>query len=84
MAKETKKLTEEEISELNKIQQKNLRVIQQMGQIQISRMNLDEQEKSVQQDLYIVRKEENELVQELEQKYGKGSVDISTGEFIPS
>lgn len=84
MAKETKKLTEEEISELNKIQQKNLRVIQQMGQIQISRLNLDEQEKSVEQDLYIVRKEEKELVQTLEQKYGKGSVDISTGEFIPA
>lgn len=84
MAKENKKLSEEEISELNKIQQKNLRVIQQLGQIQVSRLNLDKQEESVEQDLYIVRKEENELVQTLEQKYGKGSVDISTGEFIPA
>lgn len=84
MAKENKKLTEEEISELNKIQQKNLRVIQQLGQIQVSRLNLDKQEESVEQDLYIVRKEENELVQTLEQKYGKGSIDISTGEFIPA
>lgn len=84
MAKENKKLTEEEISELNKIQQKNLRVIQQLGQIQVSRLNLDKQEESAEQDLYIVRKEENELVQTLEQKYGKGSVDISTGEFIPA
>ena len=84
MAKENKKLTEEEISELNKIQQKNLRVIQQLGQIHVSRLNLDKQEESVEQDLYIVRKEESELVQTLEQKYGKGSVDISTGEFIPA
>ncbi|HBF48158.1 MAG TPA: hypothetical protein DDW91_17600 [Shewanella frigidimarina] len=61
MSKVTKKLTEEEISELNEIQQNNLRVIQQMGQIQISRMNLDEQQKSVEQDLYIVKSKENQL-----------------------
>lgn len=84
MSKVTKKLTEEEISELNEIQQNNLRVIQQMGQIQISRMNLDEQQKSVEQDLYIVKSKENKLLQDLEEKYGRGSVDISTGEFIPA
>tara|TARA_S200002703_G_C3755238_1_gene232364 strand:+ start:425 stop:679 length:255 start_codon:yes stop_codon:yes gene_type:complete len=84
MSKVNKKLTEEEISELNKIQQKNLRVIQQFGQIQVSRLNIDKEEEFAEQDLYIVRKEENELVQKLEKKYGKGSVDISTGEFIPA
>ena len=84
MSKVIKKLTEEEISELNKIQQKNLRVIQQFGQIQVSRLNIDKEEEFAEQDLYIVRKEENELVQKLEKKYGKGSVDISTGEFIPA
>lgn len=78
------KLEQEEINRLTSIQQKNQRVVQQFGQIAISERMLEEQKKSVEQDLFIVQREEKELVQEFETKYGKGSIDLSTGEFIPA
>lgn len=78
------KLEQEEINRLTSIQQKNQKVVQQFGQIAISERMLEEQKKSVEQDLFIVQREERELVQEFETKYGKGSIDLSTGEFIPA
>lgn len=78
------KLEQEEINRLTSIQQKNQKVVQQFGQIAISERMLEEQKKSVEQDLFIVQREERELVQEFETKYGKGSIDLATGEFIPA
>ena len=54
-----------------------------MGQISLSKIQLENREKSVLNTLGEVREKENELAKELTEKYGKGSLNIETGEFTP-
>ena len=84
MSKETKnqKLTQEELSTVKSLQEKRQRVTLTLGSIEIAKNDLNSQRESAEQDLYIIIKQEKELIQSLEQNYGKGSIDISTGEFI--
>jgi len=86
MSKETKnqKLSQEELSTVKSLQEKRQRVTLTLGSIEIAKNDLKSQRESAEQDLYIIIKQEKELIQSLEQNYGRGSVDISTGEFIPA
>lgn len=86
MSKETKnqKLTQEELTTVKSLQEKRQRVTLTLGSIEIAKNDLKSQRESAEQDLYIISKQEKELVQSLEQKYGRGSIDITTGEFIPA
>ena len=54
-----------------------------MGQISLSKIQLENREQSVLNTLSEVREKENELAKELTEKYGKGSLNIETGEFTP-
>ena len=86
MSKETKnqKLTQEELTTVKSLQEKRQRVTLTLGSIEIAKNDLKSQRESAEQDLYIISKQEKELVQSLEQKYGRGNIDITTGEFIPA
>ena len=84
MSKETQKLTQEELTTVKSLQEKRQRVTLTLGSIEIAKNDLKSQRESAEQDLYIISKQEKELVQSLEQKYGRGSIDITTGEFIPA
>lgn len=86
MSKETEnqKLTQEELDNVKSLQEKRQRVTLTLGSIEIAKNELKAQRESAEQDLYIINKQEKELVQSLEQKYGRGSIDITTGEFIPA
>ena len=86
MSKETKnqKLTQEELDNVKSLQEKRQRVTLTLGSIEIAKNDLKSQRESAEQDLYIIIKQEKELIQSLEQNYGRGSIDITTGEFIPA
>jgi len=78
---ETKKLSQEQLQQITLIQQKNQSVVQELGQIQILKLQLKKREQTAQQYLEDLLEEQQQVAQEIESVYGKGSVNIETGEF---
>ena len=77
------KFTEEELKSLQDLQGTYQQITLAMGQISLSKIQLESREQSVLNTLSEVREKENELAKELTEKYGKGSLNIETGEFTP-
>ena len=77
------KFTEEELKSLQGLQGTYQQITLAMGQISLSKIQLENREQSVLNTLGEVREKENELAKELTEKYGKGSLNIETGEFTP-
>ena len=78
-----KKFTQEELKELQDLQEKLNTLSFQFGQIQISKIKIQNQEDYLKNQLASLTTEENEVAKKLTDKYGKGNLDLETGEFIP-
>ena len=78
---ETKKLSQEQLQQITLIQQKNQSVVQELGEIEIAKLQLKKREQTAQQYLEDLLEEQQQVAQEIESVYGKGSVNIETGEF---
>ena len=81
---EVTKFTEEEIKSLRSFQSRMEQVVIQLGRVHLSKIKLNEQEDMLKNEVKKIEKEEQELAQTLTNKYGKGSLDIETGNFTPS
>jgi hypothetical protein len=81
---ENKKLTQDELEQVQQLQQKNNAIVGELGQIELAKLSIDNQRKSVEAFIEEVRQEEKILAERLEKKYGKGSINLQQGEFIPA
>ena len=81
---ETKKLTTEEIQRITELQQKNNALATELGQIELIKLNLQLRREAAEKFLEELRSEEQELGKELTDKYGSGSINLETGEFVPN
>lgn len=78
------KLTQDELDKLQELSKKNAALVQELGTISLAEINLDERKEKAEGFLSELRQEETDLVKELEDKYGVGSIDLQAGEFIPA
>lgn len=76
-----KKLTKKEITTLTEIKTKNEAVVKEFGLIKIAEIALDERQERAEAFLNQLRASEVEVAKTLEKKYGKGTVNLETGEF---
>ena len=74
-------LDQQELQDLKKLSQDQDAFIFELGQIQYSRMRLDEEENALKQQVDALRKREKEFADKISTKYGKVNVDIETGEI---
>ena len=79
-----KKLTEEELKEVNDLQQKNQVLINELGQISLAEINLESRREAAEKFLEELKVQERTVAKKLEDTYGVGTVDLNKGEFIPS
>ena len=84
------KFTDEELQSLQELQNTYASISTQFGQLKVSRINLerqmenlDEVERQLEQNWEENRQTESDLVKSLNEKYGAGSLNPQTGEFIP-
>lgn len=77
----TIKLADEEIQALEKIKSHNESVVKEFGLINIAQINLDNRKLRAEKFLSNIRDTEIDVAKSLEDKYGKGTVNLSTGEF---
>jgi hypothetical protein len=87
MAKK-QKLTKEELEQISSIRNEASQIFFDLGRIAIRRRNVNvqidsDEEKLEEQHDNLVEKE-NELYKSLQEKYGDGTIEPTTGEFIPS
>ena len=80
---ETKKLSQQQLQQIKDIQQKNQRAVQELGQIEILKLQLKKRQQTAQQYLEDILEEQQTFAQEIESTFGKGSIDIETGDFTP-
>jgi hypothetical protein len=82
--KQAQKFTEEELTTLKSIQSKSQSATLKCGQLYLSKLRLEEQESFLKSQIKELEQEESKIAQQLSDKYGKGSIDIETGEFTPT
>jgi phosphopantetheine adenylyltransferase len=81
---ENQKLTQEELATLKELQQNGQTVIEELGQIEFAKFSLEQRRAKTEQFLTDLQKQEQEFIQTITNKYGIGSINPETGEFIPS
>ena len=70
------KIKEEELKSLQESQSQLNQIVNQMGVLSIQKVNIDKQEKSLLEQLSEVETKQLELKKELEEQYGKVSVNL--------
>ena len=87
---EKTKFTEEELTKITDLRDRTTRVTSELGQVQLQKLLISEELQQLEElstnilaQFKNLRAEETEFVGILNEKYGKGTVDITTGEFVP-
>lgn len=78
---ENKKLTQEELNQIIEIQEKYRVTVEELGNIELQKLALEKRRQTAEQFLSNLQQEDRELSQTIEEKYGKGNINLSTGEF---
>ena len=81
---ENTKLTVEEIEKLQEIQQKNAAVATELGNLEITKLQVEARKAEVVEFFNKLKEDEQAFGKELSEKYGNGSIDLENGEFIPA
>lgn len=86
---QAKKLSNEELEELKSIQNKYLELTAQLGQIHLEKINLtvalagmDDELSKLQAVFLELKEQESKIQQAFTKKYGMGTVNLESGEFI--
>tara|TARA_R110001583_G_scaffold192873_1_gene360051 strand:+ start:462 stop:758 length:297 start_codon:yes stop_codon:yes gene_type:complete len=76
--------SEPELKEIKDLRMSLNTLTFQLGQISVEKIKLEEVEDNLKNQLKDLDKKEISIAKKLSSKYGKGSIDIETGTFIPS
>ena len=85
------KFSEEELQSLSELSQGYQNIQSAFGQVRVQRIlaqqqmdNLDEAEEKMEVDYTDLQQKERDLVEQLNEKYGPGTLDPQTGIFSPT
>ena len=77
-------LSESEKEQVQEILQTNQELQQAFGNLAVRKIQLESQEAQLKQQFATNSQKETEFAQKIESKYGRGSVDVQKGVFIPA
>jgi len=88
MSEDIKKITPDELSEVQKVRSKYQEITVKLGQIQVQRMQmsntlevLNKNEENLRKDWVNTQEEEQTAIQNLQEKYGKVNINLDSGEI---
>lgn len=76
------KLTEEELKKIQDLQNRRQGTILELGNLEAYQFDIDRRKEELSDALEELRKSDQELGKELNEKYGDGTIDLEKGEFI--
>jgi hypothetical protein len=79
-----KVLTQEEIQQVTKLREEFNSLTISAGEIEMQIINLQLQKEQIKDNFKKLQTQESVIVNEFEEKYGKGTISLETGEFIPT
>jgi len=74
-------LASEELSRLQEFNNKAADIVASLGQIEIQISLLKDNKRSLLDTFSQIQQDQDQLAQELTQKYGDGTIDMTSGEF---
>ncbi len=77
------KLTQEELKSIKSLQKRQLATKEELGEIGLIQLNLQTRQNQVEAFYTQTLDLEKQIAADIQEKYGKGSIDIETGEFTP-
>ena len=77
-------LEENELLQLNNIKNARSSIINEFGKISIIELQLSQRKMNAETNFAKIEDAQADLAKNLEDKYGKGTIDIDSGVFIPS
>jgi len=80
----TKKLTRKELDTLKEIQQKNAAVVNELGNLEVTKLQLEARKVEIIKFYNDLKEEEAAFGKTLSEKYGIGTINIDKGEFVPA
>ena len=81
MSKATK-FTDEELTKIKELQSLYNAIVYQAGQLHLDEIHLHERKGQVESSIQEVKKKEQEVISSLTSKYGEGSINLESGEFM--
>jgi len=81
---ENTKLTIEEIEQLQELQKENQAVAQELGSLEITKLQIEARREEVVKYFNELKTKEQETGKFFQEKYGVGTIDLDKGEFIPA
>ena len=85
------KFTEEELKTIRELQQRSSDLINKFGQLSIAKINLEKQSEQIEEqefqlhsELETLKKDESKSIENINEKYGAGTLDPGTGIFTPN
>jgi len=75
-------LSQEELSNLATLQQQQDNFVIQLGQIEYQIGTLERQKDIIKQNIESFEKQQVELGDQLKEKYGEGTINLESGEFV--
>ena len=81
---ENQKLTQEELQQIADLQNKNRAIVTEFGEVELIKLNIEARTENAKKFLAELRQEEQNFGKELSEKYGDGTVDLQSGEFVPA
>tara|TARA_R110000744_G_scaffold37837_4_gene86475 strand:+ start:1290 stop:1583 length:294 start_codon:yes stop_codon:yes gene_type:complete len=76
--------SEQELKEIKDLRMSLNTLTFQFGQLSVEKIKLEEQENIFKNQFKDLENKEISIAKKLSSKYGKGSIDIETGTFIPA
>ena len=77
-------LTENEVLTLKTLKKNTEKITKEFGLKKLAQINIKKREDDAVSMLNSLRSEEKQVVEVLEKKYGRGSIDIDRGTFTPA
>ena len=81
---EKKVLTQEEVDAIKDLQDKFQIITVDLGQLESQIININVKKRKVTEQLEQLMTQEDALTAKIQSKYGKGTILLDSGEFIPS
>jgi|TARA_R110002167_G_scaffold185389_1_gene385966 hypothetical protein len=76
--------SQEELNEIRDLRTELNQITFQLGQIKINKIRIENSEILIKKELFNLEEKESKIAKKLSDKYGKGSIDVETGTFIPA
>ena len=77
-------LSQEELNNLATLQKQQDNFVVQLGQVEYRISTLERQKNIIRQNIESFEKQQIELGDQLKQKYGEGTINLESGEFVKS